>query len=642
MINAPLDIKRKDLFFKVSKRERKERRERDKREKREESREKNIRQTEIGREHKERDRERERERERDRETERERERERPGQQTDKMIFLQMYADGIAQCVYTAVMFAYPNSWVNFDENFKTDLCTYITQWQEGTKPLPNSWIKWELRLLEPLDLPKCKMAQGSDGKELGVVRSAGSFDFDLLLKNARHRETMMAITTEREREREREKREGRERGASITCCYERKLSIEEVRDALVARTTLNFDLKTADTPRPPRASLGGGGGRSSGGCLDEGKKIGVAMEQLKFLEEKQEGATSSRVKLLTVPAPARSNSPPCSSGVDATRERLRGKEKGGGGQQQQQQQQQCESVVSITVGEGGGKEEGGGGGGGGKGGGGGGGGKGGGGGDKGGVVNKGEVVKNKVGGRRRPSSGTLSSRRSSDGGGSIKQKGAGPSNKGKGKGKKAISYSSKPPPPPSRAGEGKEGKQVRGVSAPAAVQKKSPTSAAATAATERKTTAPLRRSSTPHRPHAKGTPPPSATTTTTTTGAPLRPVSHHSRSNKMGEEHSSDNSDNDNGDGRFKKMALAFKKKPQESATLRGPDFEHVVFNLYGHSPLVRHYMDVMSLSHVNEKEIVVGRTEIAEEPPKDAVCYRDVLAQSKMATEANREEFYK
>ena len=92
-------------------------------------------------------------------------------------------------------------------------------------------------------------------------------------------------------------------------------------------------------------------------------------------------------------------------------------------------------------------------------------------------------------------------------------------------------------------------------------------------------------------------------------------------------------------DGKLKKMSLSFKKH-EESATLRGPEFEHVVFNLYGHSPLVKHYMEQMNLSHVNEKEIVVGRTEITEEPPPDAVCYRDILMESKMATESNREQF--
>lgn len=80
-----------------------------------------------------------------------------------------------------------------------------------------------------------------------------------------------------------------------------------------------------------------------------------------------------------------------------------------------------------------------------------------------------------------------------------------------------------------------------------------------------------------------------------------------------------------------------------EPVTVKGPEFEHSMFNLFGHSPLVRHYMDTRRLAHhVNEKEVVVGRTEIAaaEESQRDAVCYRDVLAQSLAAAKRNRALF--
>ena len=45
--------------------------------------------------------------------------------------MQVYPDAIAQCVYTAFIHAYPTSWNSFDENFKNDLCQYISLWQVG-------------------------------------------------------------------------------------------------------------------------------------------------------------------------------------------------------------------------------------------------------------------------------------------------------------------------------------------------------------------------------------------------------------------------------------------------------------------------------------------------------------------------------
>lgn len=92
-------------------------------------------------------------------------------------------------------------------------------------------------------------------------------------------------------------------------------------------------------------------------------------------------------------------------------------------------------------------------------------------------------------------------------------------------------------------------------------------------------------------------------------------------------------------------MALSLKERSRDrsqSVALKGPEFEHVLFNLYGHSPLVKHYMENKNLTHISEKEVVVGRTEIAEEPARDAACYQDVLDKSKKAVDNNRDTFRK
>ena len=102
--------------------------------------------------------------------------------------LQMYPDVIAQCVYSTFIHAYPTSWNSFDDNFKTELCRFISLWQVGTKPLPNSWEKWELSLLEPNNLLKhvAKDDQKSPVKDAKSPRR-GTFDLDGLIKEAEER-----------------------------------------------------------------------------------------------------------------------------------------------------------------------------------------------------------------------------------------------------------------------------------------------------------------------------------------------------------------------------------------------------------------------------------------------------------------------
>ena len=107
--------------------------------------------------------------------------------------MQMYPDVVAQCVYTTFIYAYPTSWNNFDEEFKTELCQFISLWQVGTKPLPNSWGKWELELLEPQNLLKhvVKDEQKSPKRDSKSPRR-GTFNLDSLIKDAQKRENVVS------------------------------------------------------------------------------------------------------------------------------------------------------------------------------------------------------------------------------------------------------------------------------------------------------------------------------------------------------------------------------------------------------------------------------------------------------------------
>ena len=107
--------------------------------------------------------------------------------------LQLYPDVVAQTVYSTYIHAYPTSWNSFDDEFKTELCQFISLWQVGTKPLPDSWEKWELSLLEPPNLLKHVVKEdqkSSPAKEPPPRR--GTFNLDSLIREAHKRENEAA------------------------------------------------------------------------------------------------------------------------------------------------------------------------------------------------------------------------------------------------------------------------------------------------------------------------------------------------------------------------------------------------------------------------------------------------------------------
>ena len=92
----------------------------------------------------------------------------------------------------------------------------------------------------------------------------------------------------------------------------------------------------------------------------------------------------------------------------------------------------------------------------------------------------------------------------------------------------------------------------------------------------------------------------------------------------------------------LKDMAYAFKGQSTEEilSSIKGPEFEHVLFNFHGHSPLVKHYINNIRRTHISEKESIVGRTEIIDDQPEKAICYKEILAESKRTSEKNHTMF--
>ena len=516
----------------------------------------------------------------------------------------MYADLIAQCVYTTVMYAYPNSWISFDGDFKSELCLYITLWQVGTKPLPSSWMKWELRLLEPIDLPKCKTNEDDE-----FVKMVGSFDFDTLLKDARQRAAAEIYRSKLKARRSHQSQQ----------MFDKKYSVTEVKNAMSRshskchgkRAAARHSSTGIRTPTP------------------DDDRLGVALEQLAALEQ----TTTSKVHLL-VPAESQSPQPT----TPATPKPLTASPQG-------QEMRESSSKDGSTP-------------------------------------------TRRCTGLSAPSRQLHASFAAEDDSGlkpivdntkraSSEQSVTFPATN--------LDWSS---PKPCRKGsalkhsaDGRKGDHESSPKSPGKASSRRLSSAGTTRSpipraepTEAKlqliaegrrvsSSQPSGRSS--PRPARRGSPWPRRKTSLPGDSRPVSALSHASKQTELGEQSSRQArkissqrtyassqastsavgaplvpiSQGTKYTGMLKRTTPSYKKR-EVSATLRGPEFEHVVFNLYGHSPLVKHYMQLMRLSHVNEKEIVVGRTEIAEEPSPDAVCYKDVLIESKAVTESNREQF--
>ncbi|CAH1795360.1 unnamed protein product, partial [Owenia fusiformis] len=65
------------------------------------------------------------------------------------VFLRDYPDILAQAVYVAFCESFPDSFRQFNDDFKEDLAGLCGEWVAGVKPYPRSYMKWNLEKLEP-------------------------------------------------------------------------------------------------------------------------------------------------------------------------------------------------------------------------------------------------------------------------------------------------------------------------------------------------------------------------------------------------------------------------------------------------------------------------------------------------------------
>lgn len=445
----------------------------------------------------------------------------------------MYPDIIAQCVYTTLLHAYPNSWNNFDDNFKSEMCQFIYLWQVGTKPTPSSWKRWELHHLEPSNLPKLKIKGDKQSKP---------FDFDSLLKEAKEKERRAELELKR-----------------IAMQEKRKLALSKRRSC--------------------GTSLGRWGHES---------RMGVAMDQLAKLGPRSVSMAHCPSSAHPLLSPLRDVPLDKMFGEKLAMVKTEATELPPFTQQQQQQRAE-ESPKEGAVQE---RTK----------------------------TPKHIRITNPEGCNMPPDGSCKGVKAGNNSGTSVQ-------------GKSAMKESNM-----SQSNLQQQQQQQQKSAGQSALCRKQDTlmvssrQSTATSSQQQSSTSSFqlqakRIASAPiSSPMASSRPESSYDST---------PIPTHAGGKSRGlsttnEEYFS-----------FKKMALSLKEKAErESATLQGPAFDHVVFNVYGRSPLVRHYLDNKNLTHVNEKEVVVGRTEISEEQPKDAVCYKDILTESKTAGDANQDQF--
>ncbi|XP_072004366.1 protein FAM227B isoform X3 [Engystomops pustulosus] len=66
-------------------------------------------------------------------------------------FFQIYPDFLSQAIFTAFYKTFPQSRTQLNIEFKTEIVDLIFQWVSGIKPVPCSWEKWDLGILEMND-----------------------------------------------------------------------------------------------------------------------------------------------------------------------------------------------------------------------------------------------------------------------------------------------------------------------------------------------------------------------------------------------------------------------------------------------------------------------------------------------------------
>ncbi|XP_061167796.1 protein FAM227A-like [Saccostrea echinata] len=92
------------------------------------------------------------------------------------VFFKDYPTLVAQAIYAAYCHSFPDSYRQFNEQFKEDLVTLVYSWIAGIKPASRCWLLWNFNKLEP---PNIKQREELMNREKNKKPSM-SLNFDFL------------------------------------------------------------------------------------------------------------------------------------------------------------------------------------------------------------------------------------------------------------------------------------------------------------------------------------------------------------------------------------------------------------------------------------------------------------------------------
>ncbi|XP_075064066.1 protein FAM227B isoform X1 [Mixophyes fleayi] len=115
----------------------------------------------------------------------------------KDFFFKIYPDLLSQAVFSAFYKAFPESCAQFNGVFKSEIVDLIFQWISGIKPVPCSWMKWDLSILENSGDQNSKdNINISQERHLYDVRDRLDFNLDDLIQEARESKLPKALAIE--------------------------------------------------------------------------------------------------------------------------------------------------------------------------------------------------------------------------------------------------------------------------------------------------------------------------------------------------------------------------------------------------------------------------------------------------------------
>uniref|UniRef100_UPI00398E4B11 protein FAM227A-like isoform X2 n=1 Tax=Pristiophorus japonicus TaxID=55135 RepID=UPI00398E4B11 len=88
-------------------------------------------------------------------------------------FLEELSSTLSQAVYTSFCCSFPQSWIQFNNGFKSQVCNIVYQWVGGIRPAPGIYNNWNCNALLPQEVKDMKSRTSLDTNQRGINISDG-------------------------------------------------------------------------------------------------------------------------------------------------------------------------------------------------------------------------------------------------------------------------------------------------------------------------------------------------------------------------------------------------------------------------------------------------------------------------------------